>query len=110
MLMDRQGALEALEEARRLGPTVEGLLDLALACQLGGDLGGEVTATEQATLLDPERPDAWSRYAHALARTDRVSDAIAACERALRLAPDDDEVSGLLERLHAAQPRVLPAA
>ena len=31
---------------------VEGLLDLALAHHLGGDLGGEVTATEQATLLD----------------------------------------------------------
>src|SRR3954469_15516180 len=38
MLMDRAGALEALERARRLGPTVEGLLDLALAHHLGGDL------------------------------------------------------------------------
>ena len=66
--------------------------------------------TEQATLLDGERADAWSRYAHALARTDRVSDAIAAAERALRLAPEDEEVAELLERLHAAQPRVLPAA
>ena len=83
--MDRAGALDALETARRLGPTVEGLLDLALAHHLGGDLGGEVTATEQATLLDGERADAWSRYAHALARTDRVSDAIAAAERALAL-------------------------
>src|SRR3954465_14223537 len=34
-LMDRAGALEALERARRLGPTVEGLLDLALAHHLG---------------------------------------------------------------------------
>ena len=61
-------------------------------------------------LLDGERADAWSRYAHALARTDRVSDAIAAAERALMLAPEDEEVAVLLERLHAAQPRVLPAA
>jgi tetratricopeptide (TPR) repeat protein len=109
-LLNRQGALEALERARRLGPTVEGLLDLALAHHLGGDLGGEVTATEQATLLDGEHPEAWTRYAHALARTDRISDAIAASERALRLAPDDEEVAELLARLHAAQPRVLPAA
>jgi tetratricopeptide (TPR) repeat protein len=109
-LLNRHGALEALERARRLGPTVEGLLDLALAHHLGGDLGGEVTATEQATLLDAEHPAAWTRYAHALARTDRISDAIAASERALRLAPDDDEVAELLARLHAAQPRVLPAA
>jgi tetratricopeptide (TPR) repeat protein len=109
-LMDRAGALDALEHARRLGPTVEGLLDLALAHHLGGDLGGEVTATEQATLLDPDRADAWARHAHALARTDRISDAIAASERALRLAPGDEEVADLLARLHAAQPRVLPAA
>jgi tetratricopeptide (TPR) repeat protein len=109
-LFDREGALDALEQARRLGPSVESLLDLALAHHLGGDLGGEVTATEQATLLDAQHPAAWSRYAHALARTDRVSDAIAASERALRLAPDDEEVRDLLARLHAAQPRVLPAA
>src|SRR4051794_20234483 len=109
-LLDRAGALDALERARRLGPSVEGLLDLALAHHLGGDLGGEVTATEQATLLDPEHPAAWTRYAHALARTDRVSDGIAAAERALHLAPGDEEVAELLARLHDAQPRVLPAA
>jgi tetratricopeptide (TPR) repeat protein len=109
-LLDRDGALDALLRARSLTPSVEGLLDLALAYHLGGDLGGEVTATEQATLLDPESAPAWARYAHALARTDRISDAIAASERALRLAPGDAEVAELLDRLHAAQPRVLPAA
>ena len=109
-LMDADGAREALERARAIGPTVEGLLDLALAHHLLGDLGGEVTATEQATLIDGEHGEAWSRHAHALARTDRVSDAIAAAERALRLAPENDEVADLLEHLRAAQPRVLPAA
>ncbi|WP_445152762.1 tetratricopeptide repeat protein [Baekduia sp. Peel2402] len=109
-LMDADGAREALARAREIGPTVEGLLDLALAYHLLGDLGGEVTATEQATLIDGEHAEAWSRHAHALARTDRVSDAIAAAERALRLAPENDEVADLLERLRAAQPRVLPAA
>lgn len=109
-LMDAGGAREALERARAIGPTAEGLLDLALAHHLLGDLGGEVTATEQATLLDGESGEAWTRYAHALARTDRVSDAIAAAERALHLAPHDEEVADLLDRLRAAQPRVLPAA
>jgi tetratricopeptide (TPR) repeat protein len=109
-LMDRSAALAALEHARRLGPTAEGLLDLALAYHLAGDIGAEVTACEQATLLEPESPAAWARYAHALARTDRVSDALAAAERALRLNADDAEVADLLERLRAAQPRVLPAA
>jgi tetratricopeptide (TPR) repeat protein len=109
-LMDREAAIRALEHARRLGPSVEGLLDLALAHHLAGDLGAEVTATEQATLLDPASAPAWARYAHALARTDRISDAIAAAERALDLNRDDAEVADLLERLRAALPRVLPAA
>jgi tetratricopeptide (TPR) repeat protein len=109
-LMDRDAAIVALERARRLGPSVEGLLDLALAHHLAGDLGAEVTATEQATLLDPGSAPAWARYAHALARTDRISDAIAAAERALDLNRDDGEVADLLERLRAALPRVLPAA
>jgi tetratricopeptide (TPR) repeat protein len=109
-LMDRAAALAALEHARRLGPTAEGLLDLALAYHLAGDIGAEVTACEQATLLDPGSAAAWARYAHALARTDRVSDALQATERAWQLNRDDAEVGDLLERLRAAQPRVLPAA
>jgi tetratricopeptide (TPR) repeat protein len=109
-LMDRAAAISALEIARRLGPSVEGLLDLALAHHLAGDLGAEVTATEQATILNPASPAAWARYAHALARTDRISDAIAAAERAVDLNRDDGEVADLLERLRAALPRVLPAA
>jgi tetratricopeptide (TPR) repeat protein len=109
-LMDREAAIAALEHARRLGPTVDGLLDLALAHHLAGDLGAEVTATQQATQLDPASAAAWARYAHALARTDRVSDAIEASERTLGLDPANDEVADLLERLRAARPRVLPAA
>jgi tetratricopeptide (TPR) repeat protein len=109
-LMDRERAIAALERARALQPSVAGLLDLALAYHLAGELGGEVTATEQATILDPEHAAAWSRYAHALARTDRVSDAIAATERAQELAPADLEVRELLARLREAAPRVLPAA
>ncbi|HYF27821.1 MAG TPA: hypothetical protein VD931_18910 [Baekduia sp.] len=108
-LLHRGRALAALEQARRLGPSVEGLLDLALAYQLAGDLGAEVTATEQATLLEPSSAAAWARYAHALARTDRRTDAIAACERVLELGPDD-EVTGLLDRLRTSTPRVLGAA
>ena len=38
-LADRQRAIEAFERARELGPTVEGLLDLALAYHLAGDVG-----------------------------------------------------------------------
>jgi tetratricopeptide (TPR) repeat protein len=109
-LMHRSEALAALERARRLGPSVEGLLDLALAYHLAGNLGAEVAATEQATLLDSENAPAWARYAHALARTDRVTDAIAASERALRIAPGNAEVADLLDRLRDQVPRVLPAA
>jgi tetratricopeptide (TPR) repeat protein len=106
-LMERDAARAALERARALGASAEGLLDLALACQLGGDLGGEVSACEAATLADPESAEAWSRYAHALARTDRLRDAIVACERALALG-DDAEVTTLLADLRETEARVLP--
>jgi tetratricopeptide (TPR) repeat protein len=108
-LGDREGAIAALERAREIAPTVEGLLDLALALQLAGDVGGEVSACEQATLVDPESAVARKRYAHALARTDRVTDCIEACERALQLGPDE-EVTDLLERMRNAVPRELHAA
>jgi tetratricopeptide (TPR) repeat protein len=106
---DREGAREALERAREAGPSEQGLLDLALVADLMGDLGAEVTACEQATALAPDSPTAWARYAHALARTDRVSDCLEACERALALAPDA-EVSDLRERVLATAPRQLTEA
>jgi tetratricopeptide (TPR) repeat protein len=106
-LMDPDAALAALEHARRLAPSVEGLLDLALACHLAGDVGGEVSACEQAARVDPGSEPAWSRYAHALARTARTSEAIGAAERAIALGAGD-ETAELLARLRAAARRVLP--
>jgi predicted TPR repeat methyltransferase len=73
-----------------------------------GDVGAEVSACEQATALAPESPDAWARYAHALARTDRVTDCLAACEKTLQLA-DDAEVRDLRDRVRAMAPRELAA-
>jgi tetratricopeptide (TPR) repeat protein len=106
---DRAGARDALVRAREIGPTEQGLLDLALVLDLSGDVGGEVTACEQATTLAPDSPAAWARYAHALARTDRLSDCLAACERALELA-DDPEVRDLRDQVVRAAPRELRAA
>ena len=108
-VFDREGAREALETARGLGASEQGLLDLALVALLSGDLGAEVTACEQATLIAPESPAAWARYAHALARTDRLSDCLRACERALALA-DDPEVRDLRDQVLAAAPRELAPA
>jgi len=106
---DRHGAREALERARATEPSVEGLLDLALVANLSGDTGAEVSACEQATLLDPDSEIAWARLAHALARTDRFSDCLEACERALALG-DDPEVRDLRERIARLAPRELHAA
>jgi predicted Zn-dependent protease len=103
---DRAGAREALERAAALGASEQGLLDLALVANLAGDVGAEVSACERATVVAPESATAWARYAHALARTDRVSDCLAACERALSLA-DDPEVRDLRESVLAAAPREL---
>jgi hypothetical protein len=105
-MFDRAGARHALERARALGPSEQGLLDLALVAHLTGDVGAEVTACEQATQIAPDSPAAWARCAHALARTDRIGDCLAACERALALA-DDPEVRDLREQLLAAAPREL---
>jgi tetratricopeptide (TPR) repeat protein len=106
---DRAGAREALERSRTLQPSEQGLLDLALVANLEGDVGAEVSACEQATTLYPESAAAWARFAHALARTDRVSDCLEACERALQLA-DDPEVRDLREQVLRAAPRELRAA
>ncbi len=105
-LMDRSGAIAALEQARLVEPSVDGLLDLALAHHLAGDVGAEVSAAHAATVLDPESRRAWSSYAHSLARTDRASECLEACRRALALG-EDPEVSELLARISAAEPRGL---
>jgi tetratricopeptide (TPR) repeat protein len=107
-LNDRTGAIKALERAKGLSPSVDVLLDLALAYHLAGDIGAEVSAAEAATRVDPESIAAWSRYAHALARTDRIAEGIDACRRALGLG-DEPEVAELLARLEESQPRELSA-
>jgi len=104
---ERAAARTAFERARRLEPSVEALLDLALLSQLDGDVGAEVSFAEEATRVDPGSGAAWSRYAHALARTVRTGEAIAAGERALSLG-EDPEVSALLEHLREVDSRVLP--
>jgi tetratricopeptide (TPR) repeat protein len=105
-LMDRERAVESLERALGIEPSLEILLDLALVYHLAGDVGAEVSAAEAATVLAPKSSAAWSAFAHALARTDRMRECITACERALKLG-DDPEVRQLLERARAALPRAL---
>jgi Flp pilus assembly protein TadD len=101
---DREGARESLEQARAKGADADALLDLALARRLCGDHGGEVQACHEATILSPEWQQAWSRYAHALAGTDRRSDCLEACDRALALGPDP-EVTQLRALVEVTAPR-----
>src|SRR5215217_6235099 len=108
-VFDRDGARAALERACALGPSEQGLLDLALVAHLSGDVGAEVSACAQATELAPDSPVAWARYAHALARTDRLAECLAACDRALSLGKDP-EVAELRERVRASAPRALTEA
>ena len=105
--LDGAAAVTPLERARLIEPSIDGLLDLALAHHLTGDIGVEVSSCEHATQLDPESAPAWARLAHALARTQRVAEGVAACERALELA-DDPEVAGLLSQLRERERRTLP--
>jgi len=101
---DREGALQSLERARSEGADAEVLLDLALARRLCGDQGGEVNACFEATQLAPNWQQAWSRYAHALAGTDRRTDCLRACDRSLEFGPDA-EVAELREQVAASTPR-----
>jgi tetratricopeptide (TPR) repeat protein len=103
---DRAGARDALERARTLAPTEQGLLDLALVAHLAGDTGAEVSACERAVELAPASEGAWARLAHALARTDRTAECLAACDRALALR-DDAEVRALRDDVLAQAPREL---
>jgi tetratricopeptide (TPR) repeat protein len=105
-LGDRAAAISALERARLIGPSLEGLLDLALAHHLAGDVGAEVSIAAAATQIAPDSRRAWSTYAHALARTDRLSECQQACAEALALGRDP-EVADLLKRIQAAAPREL---
>src|ERR687889_253422 len=57
---DSPRAREALERARAISPSEQGLLDLALVANLAGDLGAEVSACEQATALFPDSAAAWA--------------------------------------------------
>jgi tetratricopeptide (TPR) repeat protein len=106
-LMDRAAAIDALQRARTLGPSLDGLLDLGLALHLAGDVGSEVSVCDEAVALAPDSGRAWSRLAHALARTDRVNECLEACRRALALGADA-EVRELRDRLLARRERVLP--
>src|SRR5438067_3302738 len=104
--LDGPGAIPPLERARLIEPSLAGLLDLALAHHLAGEVGTEVPVCEEAIRLDPRSAPAWARFAHALARTERVAEGIQACERALELV-EDAEVAALLEDLRARERRVL---
>ena len=107
-LMDRPGAISALERAKAVGPSLEGLLDLALAYHLAGDVGAEVSAAHAATVVDPESRAAWSTYAHALARTDRIGECLDACRQRLEIGRDP-EIDDLMARIAESEPRELSA-
>ena len=100
-------ATQELERARSLEQNVEIMLDLALAHHLSGDVGAEVSAAQAATSIAPDSAAAWSAYAHALARTARMQECLAACERALTFG-DDPELRELRAHALAAQPHALP--
>ena len=92
----RAGRARARPRARAVSE--EGLLDLALVANLHGRRrrrGLGLRAGDAARART--RPAAWSRLAHALARTDRTSECLAACERALAL-PTTPRCAGCASR------------
>ena len=109
-LFDRDGARDALERARALGPPPSRACSTSRSSRTcSGDLGGELSACEQATLIAPESAAAWARYAHALARTDRFSDASPPAS-ARSSWPTTTRSRDLRDRVRAAAPRELGSA
>ena len=85
----------------------QGLLDLALVAHLLGDVGAEVSACEQATALAPDSAAAWSRYAHALARTDRTARVPGRVRARARAGATTPRSATCASRCSAAAPREL---
>lgn len=120
-LFELKGAQAALTAAARLSqPVVAAIdiwLDLALACQLNGDLGAEVDACESALRITELATGATastkarvlSRLAHALARTDRQTEAQQRCAEALQIWSDSVELKWLMELLSSRFQAQIPA-
>ena len=104
------GALEALERAHRIGPSLEGLLDLALARQLAGDLGGELSGLRAGHAGSSPTRRRRGRATPTRWRAATASPTASWPASARSRLGADPEVSELLMRARALEPRVLPAA
>ena len=105
-LRDREAAIAAFERARRSARRSRDCSISRWPTTWPGTSAPRCRPREAATAFDPESPPPGRRYAHALARTDRVAEAIEACRRALELG-EDPEVEDLLATVQSAIPREL---
>ncbi len=105
-LLQPEAARDALTRARRLpGATVDVLLDLSLANHLLGEQNASAECARKAADIDQGDVRAWMALAHALDRSGSVAECIAACERALELGADQDEIGSVLLRKRRERPR-----
>jgi tetratricopeptide (TPR) repeat protein len=101
---DTAGAVSALESARSIAPTDPDLaLELARAYAADRRYGDAAAAFDEASLLAPWRADlALAQARFHVGHAFRVWVALDAAERAVRLAPEDEEAIGLLDRARTA--------
>jgi tetratricopeptide (TPR) repeat protein len=105
-LLQAEPAREALTQARRRpGATVDALLNLALANHLLGDANAAAECARTATNIGPQDPAAWTALAHALDRTGARAECLYACERALDLGADAEEIGAILLRRRREAPQ-----
>lgn len=110
-LMQPEAARDALTRARRLpGADVDALLDLSLANHLLSELGAAAECAETAVKLDESDVRAWTALAHALDRSGAQSACLEACERALELGADQEEIGTVLLRKRSETPRPIESA
>ena len=84
-LHDPAGAVDALRTARSLARASRGCSISRSPRRSAAISAARSPPARRRRALDPKSADAWSRLAHALARTDRIGDCLAACETAIKL-------------------------
>jgi len=97
----RQGAAPAAQPS---DPVAEAYSQFLLAHRLedDNDIDGAIAAYKRAMTLDPQAADVASELADLYMRQDRMADAIAAAEQALKIAPANREAHRVLGTIYAS--------
>lgn len=90
-------------------PSAEELYDRAVDCVAAGDLDAAITHYRAAIALDPDYADAWEGLSMALADKELWDEAIAAAQKAVELAPEEELAYTNLSRIYQRAGKIAEA-